>query len=196
MSAAGHSAKKAKSAAPDDRRSGQSQGSQIVHTSLTSGWIFTTPSCCSLFLPCVSGRLRTKVRHRSVIDPETRRLVALARLNALEQDNYEENALAHAAAAGDGAYEDEEEEVEQGGSKGKKRKRGGTAVGSRGAASAGADSLPAAKGTERAAKATVHRTRNLDFVVAEEVKATTNSKSTRERPIAKNFVSNQQCYSR
>jgi len=115
-----------------------------------------------------SGRLRTKVRVRSVVDPETRRLVAQQRLVALEQDNYEEGA-AH-LAAGDAAYEEEEdEEVAQGGSKGKKRKRGPTA-GSRGAAAAAAGDAPAAgKGADRAAKATVYRTRNLDHVVAEEV---------------------------
>ncbi len=124
---------------------------------------------CPLCLP--AGRLKTKVRARSVVDPETRRLVAQQRLAALEQDNYEDNALSHAAAVGDAAYEEEEEEVEQGASKGKKRKRGPTA-GSRGpaAAAAAADgAVPASKGTERAAKATVHRTRNLDHVIAEEV---------------------------
>jgi zinc finger HIT domain-containing protein 1 len=129
-----------------------------------------------------SGRLSTKFRVRSVVDPETRRQVAAARLVALEQDNYEEpSSAAVAAGGGDAAYEDEDEEVEQGGgggSKSKKRRRptAGTrvpgaaaaAASAAAAAAAGGDVAAAGKGSDRAAKAVVHRTRNLDYVVAEE----------------------------
>ena len=178
----------------------------------------------------LTGRLRTKVRVHSVVDAETRRQVALARLAALELDNYvrseasqpqpllqqlqpcshpslsrtrsltgcslafgsaarslarslqeEAEALTAAAAPGvDAAYEDEgDEEVEQGGgSKSRKRKSRGGGAGSRGdaaaaaaassaAAAAAGGAASAAKG-DRAAKAVVHRHRNLDYVIAEE----------------------------
>lgn len=130
------------------------------------------PHCplCSLSLcPVLTGRLRGKVRVRAVVDPETRRQVAAARLAALELDNYEEAEAfaAVSAAAADGAYEEEQdEEVEQGGSKGRKRKA--RTAGSRGPAAA-AEGATSSKG-ERAAKAVVHRTRNLDYVIAEEVR--------------------------
>lgn len=106
-----------------------------------------------LFVLCVLGRLRTKVRVRSVVDQETRRQVAAQRLQTLEADNYEEPSIA-ALAAGDGAYVDEEEEeVVQGSTKGKKRKgrSGGTKEGGR------------AK-----IQANSYRVRNLEHVIAEE----------------------------
>ena len=121
-----------------------------------------------------SGRLRGKVRVRAVVDPETRRQVAAARLAALELDNYEEAEAfaAVSAAAADGAYEEEQdEEVEQGGSKGRKRKA--RTAGSRGPAAA-AEGAASSKG-ERAAKAVVHRNRNLDYVIAEEVRPLTRT---------------------
>ncbi len=188
MSSSSAPSKKAKGSSgaaipADDRRSGETIAVHYERCASSrdlfafSHWLnrlSALPFCCCIFLSV--GRLKTKVRARSVIDPETRRLVALQRLAALEQDNYEENTLSHGAASGgaDAAYDNDDEEVEQGGTKGKKRKRGPTA-GSRGAAAAAASAdavVPSAsKGTERAAKATVHRTRNLDHVIAEEVSA-------------------------
>jgi len=106
-----------------------------------------------------SSRLRGKARVRSVIDEETRRQVAQARLVQLEADNYEERPFERGESV-DEAYGEEEEEVEVGGrSKGKKRKT-----------RAGAGGMGGGKNvSDRSARGSARPIiRNLDQVIAEE----------------------------